>query len=73
MIKSGRVKEGEETLKRIERLIENRLSLDIDFKAHYHYLKSLILAFRGKEKEAAKEWATARAKGWIATEWGYRF
>ncbi|MGH7143331.1 MAG: DUF5107 domain-containing protein [Planctomycetota bacterium] len=73
LIKSGHEKEGEETLKRIERMVDHRLTLDVDFVAHYHYLKSLLLLHRGKEAEARKQWTLARKKGWLATEYGYRF
>ncbi|HYF51866.1 MAG TPA: DUF5107 domain-containing protein [Planctomycetota bacterium] len=69
MIKSGRAQEGEETLKKIERMIESTLALPYDNQASIHFLKSHLLRARGDEAGARKEQEVAFRTGMLGFAW----
>ena len=55
-IKSGiNPSDGERSLARIDKLITQRLSLNFDDHAHWHYLRSVLLELHGDEAGAQRE------------------
>jgi tetratricopeptide (TPR) repeat protein len=70
MIKSGVNKEeGERSLKKVENMIELYLSIKFDNHWFWHYLRSILLAYRGDESGAKRELETAFRSGLDYCTW----
>jgi tetratricopeptide (TPR) repeat protein len=73
LMKTGRGAEAQNKLARIDKLIESRLAMDIDFHGHYLYLRAIVNRVRGDDAAYQRDLHAARDAGWGGGDGDARF